>query len=193
MERKLYRNPGDAVLGGVASGIATYLNIDKTLIRVLWVASLLLPIPPSFFWTGVLYLILWAVLPEGTPAAAAFEESAFSPRREATEADEKRRRDQTVRILGIALVGFGAVMLFDKLPIWYEIQPYIWPVGLMVAGAYLLLRQRDQRGGAGTKVHDAGTTQSPPEYRQEPASEPEAGPRSGEERQDDEDGIIRVN
>ncbi|MPR35524.1 PspC domain-containing protein [Salmonirosea aquatica] len=67
MEKKLTRIPSEAVLGGVAAGMAHYFNIDRTIIRVLWVVALLLPIPPTFFWTAVIYIVLWAALPEGTP------------------------------------------------------------------------------------------------------------------------------
>jgi phage shock protein PspC (stress-responsive transcriptional regulator) len=51
MEKRLTRIPSDAVLGGVASGMANYFGIDTTIVRVLWAVALLLPIPPSFFWT----------------------------------------------------------------------------------------------------------------------------------------------
>ncbi len=35
--RKLYRSKTNRVIGGVCGGIAEYLNVDPTLIRVLWV------------------------------------------------------------------------------------------------------------------------------------------------------------
>ena len=65
MEKKLHRIPDQAVFGGVASGIAQYFQIDVVIVRVLMVVMLLLPIPPSFGWTGLIYIILWAVLPIG--------------------------------------------------------------------------------------------------------------------------------
>lgn len=36
MDKKLYRNPNNKVLAGVCSGLAEYLNIDPTIIRVIW-------------------------------------------------------------------------------------------------------------------------------------------------------------
>ena len=36
MEKKLYRNPNNKVLAGVCSGLAEYINIDPTIIRVIW-------------------------------------------------------------------------------------------------------------------------------------------------------------
>ena len=36
MEKKLYRNPQNRILAGVCSGLAEYLNIDPTIVRVIW-------------------------------------------------------------------------------------------------------------------------------------------------------------
>jgi phage shock protein PspC (stress-responsive transcriptional regulator) len=57
--KKMYRNPEDRVLGGVASGIAAYFGADVTVIRLLFVLSI--------FVGGaglIAYLILWIILPE---------------------------------------------------------------------------------------------------------------------------------
>lgn len=61
MGRRLYRNPDDRVVGGVASGLAAFFNIDPIWFRLLFFLSI-------FFWgTGVLiYIILWIVVPEAT-------------------------------------------------------------------------------------------------------------------------------
>jgi phage shock protein C len=55
--KRLYRNPDQATLGGVCSGIAHYFNIDPIIIRILFVLL-------GFFAGGiVIYIILWIVLP----------------------------------------------------------------------------------------------------------------------------------
>ena len=60
--KKMYRDPDDRVLGGVASGLAAYFGTDVTLIRVLFVISIFIG-----FGTGFLvYVILWIILPEAT-------------------------------------------------------------------------------------------------------------------------------
>ncbi|MCH7514557.1 MAG: PspC domain-containing protein [Bacteroidetes bacterium] len=60
--KKMYRDPDDRVLGGVASGVAAYFGTDVTLIRVLFVISIFIG-----FGTGLLvYVILWIILPEAT-------------------------------------------------------------------------------------------------------------------------------
>lgn len=57
--KKLFRNPDKRILGGVASGLASYFGADETIIRLLFV----LGIPLG--GTGlIIYLILWAITPE---------------------------------------------------------------------------------------------------------------------------------
>jgi phage shock protein C len=154
MEKKLHRIPDQAVFGGVASGIAQYLQIDVVIVRVLFVVMLLLPIPPSFGWTGILYIILWAVLPTG-PAGEITGNAGFDFIPKSTDpASDKKRSEQTVMILGGVLVFFGVLMLVDHFPIWFEIKRYFWPIALIAVGAFLILRQRD-------KAHEDHTTVYP--------------------------------
>jgi phage shock protein PspC (stress-responsive transcriptional regulator) len=54
-----YRNQSDKVLGGVCSGLANYLKIDPTVVRILFTLITL-----GGFGSGfLLYIILWIVLP----------------------------------------------------------------------------------------------------------------------------------
>lgn len=56
---RLYRDPANGKLGGVAAGIADSFGWDVTLVRVAWVILVLLA------GTGVLaYLLLWFVMPK---------------------------------------------------------------------------------------------------------------------------------
>lgn len=58
--RQLRRSADDRVLGGVASGIARYLDADVTLVRVI-IAALAL-----FSGAAVaLYIVAWLLIPEG--------------------------------------------------------------------------------------------------------------------------------
>ena len=42
MNRRLYRSRTDTILGGVAAGLATYLNTDPALVRIAW--AILVPL-----------------------------------------------------------------------------------------------------------------------------------------------------
>jgi phage shock protein PspC (stress-responsive transcriptional regulator) len=42
MNRRLYRSRTDTILGGVAAGLARYLNADPALVRIAW--AILVPL-----------------------------------------------------------------------------------------------------------------------------------------------------
>jgi phage shock protein PspC (stress-responsive transcriptional regulator) len=56
----LYRNSNEKILGGVCSGLGAYLRIDTTIVRVLFAMLAV----GSFGFGLVLYIVLWAILPE---------------------------------------------------------------------------------------------------------------------------------
>ncbi len=57
--KKMYRNPDNKVIGGVASGIASYFGVDTSIIRLLLIISIFLG------GAGIIsYVILWIILPE---------------------------------------------------------------------------------------------------------------------------------
>ncbi|QTN39899.1 PspC domain-containing protein [Cryomorphaceae bacterium] len=66
--RRIFRNPDDAIIGGVAGGLGAYLNIDPVFVRLIFVLSF-------FGWgTGfLLYLVLWIIIPEARSTAEKLE------------------------------------------------------------------------------------------------------------------------
>lgn len=59
-KKKLYRNTSNKVLGGVLSGIATYLDWDVTILRLL-VASIAIL---TYLWPlTLIYLVAWMIIP----------------------------------------------------------------------------------------------------------------------------------
>ncbi len=68
--RRLYRSRQNRMVGGVLAGLGEYLNIDATLIRVIYAA---LAIFTSFFPAFVLYIIAMIVIPE-EPVATTVDE-----------------------------------------------------------------------------------------------------------------------
>lgn len=65
MERKLYRSRNDSRIAGVCGGLGEYLDIDPTLVRLIFVLLAL---------TGghgvLLYIILWLIVPYPTQTLA---------------------------------------------------------------------------------------------------------------------------
>ncbi len=94
MRRRLYRNPDSKVLGGVASGIASYFNIAVWIPRVIFALPLIVGVLNSVFrsfWffgrdgfpdvifggfggtLSLIYVILWIVIPEAKTASEKLE------------------------------------------------------------------------------------------------------------------------
>ncbi len=59
-KKKLFRNVHNKVLGGVLSGVATYLDWDANILRVLY---LVLAIATYFWPLTLLYLVAWMIIP----------------------------------------------------------------------------------------------------------------------------------
>ncbi len=59
MQKKLYRSRSDKKVAGVCGGIARYLSLDATVIRVIWA------IATAFAGAGLIaYLICALIMPE---------------------------------------------------------------------------------------------------------------------------------
>jgi phage shock protein PspC (stress-responsive transcriptional regulator) len=59
IQKRLYRNPDEKIVGGVCSGIAAYFDIDPVWIRLIFAGAIV------FFGSGfLLYIILWIIIPQ---------------------------------------------------------------------------------------------------------------------------------
>lgn len=58
MEKKLYRSKTDRMLAGVCGGLGAYLNVDPTIVRVIWVLVGL------GGWGLAAYLVCALIIPE---------------------------------------------------------------------------------------------------------------------------------
>jgi phage shock protein PspC (stress-responsive transcriptional regulator) len=156
MKRRLYRSRRDSILGGVAGGVADYLDVDPSIVRIVWAVLALL--------TGglflVLYIVMWIVVPldpitamapapgaaPGPPAAAPGEPATDTAAGDAAPAwqgwvDERRVRrggSGGAVIFGLILIGVGIWFLVDRYVPAFD-PDLVWPVVLVVLGAALLI------------------------------------------------------
>jgi phage shock protein C len=143
VNRRLYRSRTDTVIGGVAAGLATYLNTDPALVRVGWVVLAIIT-----NGVGVLaYLVCWVAIPEEPKVAA---EPVIGPDGEpmpvVETAPEPRphREGRAGLVVGVGLVLLGA---------WFLVREYlppvnwnlIWPVVLIGIGALILVTSSRKR------------------------------------------------
>src|SRR5688500_10482960 len=130
MTRRLYRSRTDTVLGGVAAGLATYLNADPALIRIAW--AILIPITGGAAFLA--YGIAWIAIPE-EPAGAVQP----TPASDAVGGDESEEGGLGTYAAGAStpvavpdgdsggraalVVGIGLVLL----GIWFLVRQYLPP------------------------------------------------------------------
>ena len=149
MTRRLYRSRTDTVLGGVAAGLATYLNADPALVRIAW--AILVPLTGGAAFLA--YVVAWIVVPEEPAPAAgatsdASDEGAATPAGDsASAAPAVSRRDDGGRA-GIVVGG-----LLVLIGVWFLVREYLppinwdllWPVILIGIGALVLFSSARRR------------------------------------------------
>jgi signal transduction histidine kinase len=133
--RKAYRNPDEAILGGVAAGLAEHLGLPLLWVRAGFMAAAVMGGFGVFFYAG-----LWMVL----PAQRHFADDAPG----LAAAQRQGRRPGRIGRLGDfgPLVAIGAIALgaaaFLALATGQGV--LFWPVVLGVAGVAVLWRQADE-------------------------------------------------
>lgn len=145
MHGKLTRSRTDQMIGGVCGGLANYLGVDTTLVRLVFVLLVL------GNGAGVLiYLILWMVIPREDRLAGAGTEETISANaneiaaRARSLGDEVRGMASTPNpkaalFFGVALIGLGIVFLLENLHwLWWFRSDVLWPVLLILAGLLLI-------------------------------------------------------
>jgi phage shock protein PspC (stress-responsive transcriptional regulator) len=148
-EKRFFRDPNSALLGGVASGVAAYFNVDVVFIRVAFVLFTMV------FGSGIpIYILLWIIIPSAKTASEKLQmkgvpvniESIKTEFKEATERVEKnakkwsnqfktgtglsesaRRFLQLLKkAIGLVLVLWGLVLLIG-LSVFIFIDPQLVP------------------------------------------------------------------
>lgn len=68
-KKSFYRNPTNKILGGVASGISSYLGINVSIIRLIFLLTFIFGYGSPF----IIYIILWIVIPSAVSASQRLE------------------------------------------------------------------------------------------------------------------------
>ncbi|MGA9184850.1 MAG: PspC domain-containing protein [Candidatus Acidiferrales bacterium] len=62
VQRRLMRSATDCKIAGVCGGIAAYMDVDSTVVRLIWVLLVIFPIPLVPAILG--YFVAWLVMPQ---------------------------------------------------------------------------------------------------------------------------------
>jgi phage shock protein C len=156
MNRRWVRSQTDRVIGGVAAGLADYLNADTALVRIAW--ALLVPLTGGAAFLA--YLVAWVVVPEapitpvappadadatGDPATPALSSPSYAAASVTTRSGGDDNRAGLVVGIGLVLIG-----------LWFLLREYLpdidwsllWPIALIGIGILILVTVSRRRTGA---------------------------------------------
>lgn len=124
--RKLYKSNSDKIIDGVCSGIAEYLHLDANLVRVGWIALILLG------GSGIILYIAGIIV---------------IPRNPSITAPPERSRDRAP-LIAMTCILIGSLILLHNINLldwfdWHISWRYLLPVLFIVIGAWLLLDYSD--------------------------------------------------
>ena len=133
MRRRLTRSR-NAMIGGVAAGVAEWLNIDPAIVRIAW--AILVPLTSGAALLA--YLVAWALLPEepATSSSGVVDES--SPESGAGRSAPAMDEGRTALLLGGALIIIGLWFLVRELLPDID-WGFVWPLALVAAGIAILV------------------------------------------------------
>ncbi len=151
--RGLYRSSNQAIIGGVAAGIAEHLNTDPTIIRIIFAIV-------ALFGGGIIiYIILWIALPayetnlyEASRFYSGSGQSNYN-KTSGSENESKENSDQGFTppfqdrprkkhtenggfIAGVFMIVIGLIFLADRF--FYIGFRHLWPLLLLVVGILLI-------------------------------------------------------
>lgn len=160
MNRRLYRSRTDTMLGGVAAGLASYLNADPALVRIAW--AVLIPLTGGLAF--VAYIVGWIVIPEepaGTPMpVAGVADGATAADAEGTDPAAAAPSSAWTPPPAAPRVGGGNAGLWVGLGlillgVWFLAREYlpdirwtfVWPLIIVAVGVLILVTATRRREG----------------------------------------------
>lgn len=156
--KRLYRSRSNNIIGGVCGGLAEYLDIDPTIVRLAWMLS-------AFAGgLGLLaYIAAWLIIPphpeyrrdddwhwanrvrqDGEPKEVSSDvdptgDELIGPPAPGTNLTRNRaERDHGPKTLGLILVLLGGFLLLRNLLPWWGWGRF-WPLALVLLGAWIIV------------------------------------------------------
>lgn len=129
--RQLRRRPDQGHIAGVCAGISEYFNVDPIIVRI--AAVVLLVSGPGL----VAYVLAWIFVPAAEGAGAV---PAGPP---------AEGRDRAMQVFGIVLLVIAVSVLWGHW--WGSGREWMFPIGLIALGAWLLLRPDRDDGVSGVQ------------------------------------------
>lgn len=147
-DKKLYRSGVNRMIGGVCAGVADYFNVDVTVVRIVWVLTVL------FQGLGAIAYLACLILMPDNPVHRDLPQS------------EKKSPPNAGLIIGIILVVFGLIFLARENYYWRYDWPFFrfwpfafesfFPILIILFGVlyifHILRKEKERKEGGGEPV-----------------------------------------
>jgi phage shock protein C len=140
MQNRLVRPENGRVLAGVCSGLAQWLGLDVTLMRVIFILFGIVT------GTGVLvYLVLWIIIPSSNDDVNVqkdWSSRAGQMRDDFIQATSKPNMDALRIFGGVLVIAGGFYLLREIKPDWFywANKGVFWASALIIIGVVLVIR-----------------------------------------------------
>jgi phage shock protein PspC (stress-responsive transcriptional regulator) len=154
MNERLYRSRIHRVFGGVAGGLAEYLNLDPIVVRILFI---IITVINGF---GIfLYIILWIIIPESDvpysslndpPGTEKGESNSNQPGVDNSTSSKKefdpvefynqkakKKANRGRVVVGLILIAFGFIFLAEQYFSYFDFEDFL-PLALIAVGIILI-------------------------------------------------------
>lgn len=138
MTQRLERIADEAVVGGVAAGLAHYFGINRTIVRLLFLIGIPLPGFPSL----LIYCILWIVMPKQAHGLSVHSSTFYAnPIFSMNPYNPNQPNAQNRSLIGGAiLIILGVLFLIDR---YFDIDfGDLFPFILIALGLWFIFRDR---------------------------------------------------
>ncbi|NJE07873.1 PspC domain-containing protein [Thermococcus sp. M39] len=150
MKKRLYRAKDERIFLGVLGGIAKYLDVDPTVVRIIYIVLLFLAPVTAI----LLYFVLALIMPEEPGEEISLDKLPEKAEKIAKEIDEtltqafsskkpvSTTKGDNEKILALILIILGGVLILRKITpfMWYLQGDILLAVLLLLFGIYLLVR-----------------------------------------------------
>ena len=137
MEKKLYRSFKNKMLGGVASGLANYFDIDPVLVRVIFIVTAL-----GWGVSIVAYIILWIIVPLEPVTFSNMQADEIKSNEEVFNSvyTSMEKKKSTRRITaGVILIVLGVLFFLHNVIPDFRLG-HFWPIVLILLGLLIMIK-----------------------------------------------------
>lgn len=139
----LYRSQNDRLIAGICGGLAEYLNMDSTVVRLVFIILLF------FGGSGFLiYIVMWIFVPEEKLKIKShhqvFEENIAEIKSVAQHMQKSVQNEKLYNArlwVAVVLILTGIVFLLNNFGLFYIDVGKLWPVWIILVGLLLILKE----------------------------------------------------